>query len=71
VKKEHREKRDAKGKTVTNGEGMYKREREDQIKGGGRKRVPTASRTICPGWQRGKWWELNEVGREILWTATM
>jgi len=47
---------------------MHKREREAQIKGGGGKRIPTASRTICPGWQR-KWWELNEMGREILWTA--
>ena len=41
---------------------MYKCERDDQIKDGGRKRIPTASRTICPDWQRGKWWELNEVG---------
>ena len=48
---------------------MYKCEREDQVKGGGRKRIPTASRTICPGWQRGKLWKRNEMEREILWTA--
>ena len=22
--------------------------------------APTANRTVCPGWQRGKWWEINE-----------
>ena len=32
-------------------------ERENPIKGGGSKRSPTANRTVCPGWQRVKWWE--------------
>ena len=46
---------------MTNREGMYKREREDKIKGGGRKRIPTASRTICPGWHG------EGCGNEMRW----
>ena len=49
--------------------GMYNCERENPIKGGEKKRSPTANRTVCPGWQQAKWWGVNEMGSEILWTA--
>ena len=43
--------------TATNGGRKNKSERDDPIRDGGKKKILTASRTICPDWQQGKRWE--------------